>query len=289
MIIQACLNGPRASSFHWRLPLALEDIANDGASCIAAGAAELHLHARGAAGKESLAAVDTTVLALRRACPGTLIGVSTGAWIENDEDQTRNRIARWNELPDYASVNLSERDAPAVIELLRHRGIGIEAGLASVADAERLVKLPDHGRIFRILIEIGEQDLGLARQVADDITAVLDRAGLRRPILLHGVDATVWPFVELAHQRRWSTRVGLEDGKHLPNGTIASDNAALVTAAIALFRAAPPNPKAADIEAEARDTPVTPMTKKSVPDPNSETAENRLEIHHRKSADPRDF
>ena len=208
MIVQACLNGSRTSGFHRRLPLTLEDVANDGASCIAAGAAELHLHARGATGKESLAAVDSTVLALRRACPGTLIGVSTGAWIENDEDRTRNSIARWKELPDYASVNLSERDAPAVIELLRHRGIGIEAGLASVADAERLINLPDHSRVLRILIEIEEQDQGAARQVAYDITVVLDRAGLRRPILLHGFDATVWPFVELARQRRWSTRSG---------------------------------------------------------------------------------
>ena len=73
MIVQACLNGSRTIGFHQRLPLTSEDIANDGASCIAAGAAELHLHPRGATGKESLAAVDTTVLSLRRACPGTLL------------------------------------------------------------------------------------------------------------------------------------------------------------------------------------------------------------------------
>jgi uncharacterized protein (DUF849 family) len=237
MIVQACLNGSRTIGFHQRLPLTSEDIANEGASCIAAGAAELHLHPRGATGKESLAAVDTTVLSLRHACPGTLIGVSTGAWIESDEVHTRDCIAQWNELPDYASVNLSERDAPAVIELLRRRGIAIEAGLASVADAERLVKLPGTRPVLRILIEIEEQDLGVARQVASNIASVLDRAGLRRPILLHGVDATVWPFVELARQRRWSTRVGLEDGKHLPDGTIASDNAALVSAALGMFHA----------------------------------------------------
>ncbi len=138
-------------------------------------------------------------------------------------------------------MNLSERDAPAVMERLRDRGIGIEAGLASVADAERFVKLPDRGRVLRILIEIEEQDWGVARRIADDITAVLDRAGLRRPILLHGFDATVWPVVELARQRRWSTRVGLEDGKYLMVGTTASDNTALVTAAVAIFRAALPN------------------------------------------------
>ncbi len=99
VIIQACLNGARASGFHRRLPLNSEDMARDSASCTAAGAAELHLHPRGADGKESLAAVDTTILAVRRTCPGTLVGVSTGAWIENDEDQTRDCIARWNELP----------------------------------------------------------------------------------------------------------------------------------------------------------------------------------------------
>ena len=48
MIVQACLNGSRAIGFHQRLPLTSEDIANDGASCIAAGAAELHLHPRSA-------------------------------------------------------------------------------------------------------------------------------------------------------------------------------------------------------------------------------------------------
>jgi uncharacterized protein (DUF849 family) len=208
MIVRACLNGSRTIGFHRRLPLTSEDIANEGASCVAAGAAELHLHPRGATGKESLAAVDTTVLSLRHACPGTLIGVSTGAWIENDEVHTRNCITGWNELPDYASVNLSERDAPAVIDLLRCRGIGVEAGLASVADAERLVKLPGHRPVLRILIEIEEQDLGVARQIAANIAAILNRAGLRRPVLLHGVDATVWPLVELARQRRWSTRVG---------------------------------------------------------------------------------
>jgi uncharacterized protein (DUF849 family) len=237
MIVQACLNGARPDSFHPRLPVMAETMAHDGASCVTAGAAELHIHPRGPDGRESLAAVDATILAVRRTCPGTLVGVSTGAWIEQDEEQTRRSIAGWRELPDYASVNLSEPDAQAVMELLRRRGIGIEAGLASAADAERFVELPDHGRVLRILIEIAEQDLDVARDIVDEIAAVLDRAGSRRPILVHGFDATVWPFVELARQRRWSTRVGLEDGKHQPDGTLAAGNAALVATAVAIFRA----------------------------------------------------
>lgn len=235
MIVQACINGARSASFHPALLLTAEAMARDAAACVVAGAAELHIHPRGPDGRESLGAIDLTIPSIRRACPGTLVGVSTGAWIEDDEACTRSLIDGWAELPDYASVNLSEHDAPAVMERLRARGVGIEAGLASVADAERLIELDGGGRIFRILIEISEQDFSEARQVADGIHAVLEQAGLRKPILLHGADATVWPFVELAAERRWSTRMGLEDGRTLPDGSIAPGNAALVSAAAEIF------------------------------------------------------
>ncbi|CAH2404581.1 3-keto-5-aminohexanoate cleavage protein [Mesorhizobium ventifaucium] len=239
MIVQTCINGARSADFHPQLPLDPETIARNGAACVAAGAAELHVHTRGPDSRESLApaAMDRTVLALRRACPGTLIGVSTGAWIENDDERTLAAIAGWSELPDYASVNLSEKAAPEIMQRLRQRGIGIEAGLASVADAERLVRL-DHGsQVLRILIEISEQALDEAFAVSDGIEAVLERAGMRRAILLHGENATVWPFVRKAAERNWSTRVGLEDGRQLPDGTTASGNAALTAAAVAIFRA----------------------------------------------------
>ncbi|TPM34439.1 3-keto-5-aminohexanoate cleavage protein [Mesorhizobium sp. B2-3-5] len=236
MIVQACINGARPRDFHPALPLTARAMASDAAACVAAGAAELHIHPRGGDGRESLAAVDATVLAVRGACPGTLIGVSTGAWIENDVARTREAIAGWRELPDYASVNLSEADAPAVMELLRQRGVGIEAGLATTIDAERFVALAGHSRVLRILIEIDMQDLAAALAEAHAIAAVLERAEVRRPILLHGADATVWPFVELARRKRWSTRVGLEDGKTLADGSVAKDNAEIVAAAVAMFR-----------------------------------------------------
>jgi hypothetical protein len=115
-------------------------------------AGELHIHARGSNGAESLSSVDKTVWAVRRTCPGTLLGVSTGACIERDEKRTRDCIAAWRELPDYASVNLSERDAPANIALLHSKGIGVEAGLATVADTERFVALAECRRALRILL-----------------------------------------------------------------------------------------------------------------------------------------
>ena len=234
MIVQACINGARPQGYHPRLPLTVDAIASDAADCVAAGAGELHIPARGPDGRESLSAVDETVRAVRRTCPGTFVGVSTGAWIESDETRTRDCIAAWRELPDYASVNLSERDAPAVIGLLHSMGVGVEAGLATVADAERLVALADCRRALRILIEIEEPDLVRADAVADGIAKVLDQAGVWRPILLHGSEATVWHFVKRAHEMRWSTRVGLEDGSQLPNGQTAAGNAALVSETVRL-------------------------------------------------------
>ncbi|WP_333827890.1 3-keto-5-aminohexanoate cleavage protein [Pararhodobacter sp.] len=236
MIVQACLNGARPASYHPQLPLTTAAIVRDSRACIAAGAAELHIHPRGADGRESLAAVDALMRALRIACPGTHVGVSTGAWIEGDAARTRRRISEWRVLPDYASVNLSEADAPAVIALLHDIGVGVEAGLASVADARRLVTLPCCRRVFRILIEIEEQEWEVAESVLEGIVAVLAGAGVSRPVLLHGFDATVWQFVARARQQRWSTRVGLEDGSALPQGETAASNADLVAGAVRLFR-----------------------------------------------------
>jgi uncharacterized protein (DUF849 family) len=239
MIVQACLNGARPDNYHPSLPLTAEAIALDGAACVSAGAAELHIHPRGPDGRESLLAVDAAMHAVRRTCPGTLVGVSTGAWIERDEKRTRACISAWRLLPDYASVNLSERDAPTIIALLHRMGVGVEAGLATVADAERFITLPDCHRAFRILIEIEEQAPEKTDEIADAIALVLERANIRRPILLHGFDTTVWHFVKRAHQRRWSTRVGLEDGCQLTNGETAIENADLVSDAFHIFHAVP--------------------------------------------------
>jgi len=237
MIVQACLNGARPPGYHPALPLTPDAIARDAAACVAAGAAELHVHPRGPDGRESLApeVIDATVLAVRRASPGTLVGVSTGGWIERDVDRALSCIAGWREPPDYASVNFSEAAAPALTERLLRIGIGVEAGVATVADAERLVSLGLGVRALRILIEIAEQDEAEALSAAAAIRAVLARAGVRRPMLLHGFDATVWRFVELCVTERLSTRVGLEDGCLLPNGVTARDNSALVAAGNALF------------------------------------------------------
>ena len=86
-----------------------------------------------------------------------------------------------------------------------------------------------------MLIEVCEQDIAQAAATVDAIAAALEQAEIGRPLLLHGLDATVWPLVAMAAERRWSTRVGLEDGRSLPDGMVAGHNSDMVSAAVGIF------------------------------------------------------
>ena len=238
MIVQACLNGDHPASYHPNLPVTIEALVDDGRQVINAGASELHIHIRDHKGLESLHPdrVDATIRALRTQLPGTFIGISTGAWIEKDDDRLLACIDTWKALPDYASVNLSEKVAPALFEKLRRLGVGIEAGLAQAQDAARLLELGLAQFAMRILVEVGEQEQDRAYAAADEILAVLGRSEIQKPILLHGVDASAWPLLRRAVESGFSTRIGLEDASILPDGSTAKSNAELVTAAIDLSR-----------------------------------------------------
>jgi uncharacterized protein (DUF849 family) len=235
MIVQACLNGTRPAAFHPKLPVVPDAIIADGVASIAAGAHELHVHVRNADGVETLApdAVNSVVGGLRARLPGTFIGVSTGDWIEKDDHRRLAMIDGWGELPDYASVNLREPDAPALFQRLARRGVAVEAGLGNSGDAERFTELGLARQSLRILIELDDGDAGEAEchARADKILAVLATAGIRKPILLHGAGRHMWSFVERAARDGLSTRIGLEDGDTLPDGRRAQSNADLVAAA----------------------------------------------------------
>ena len=83
MIVQACLNGNHPPDYHPRLPVTIEALLDDGRQIVNAGASELQIHVRDETGLESLhpRCVDATMQA-QGSATGTLIGISTGAWIE---------------------------------------------------------------------------------------------------------------------------------------------------------------------------------------------------------------
>ena len=235
-MLQACLNGNRPRRFHPAIACTPGELATDARAAVEAGAEELHVHPRGTDGEQSLEPHDigTALLAIRESVPGTPVGIST-LWDITPGGRARQApIREWRVLPDYVSVNLIEEDAPEIMALMIRRGIGIEAGLWSVADALRFMALPSAERCLRILVEINEQDIKAGLHVARDILAVIEKSGLHLPVLLHGADETMWPIHEEALKRGLDRRIGLEDGVTLPDGRLAADNAELLHMAVSL-------------------------------------------------------
>jgi uncharacterized protein (DUF849 family) len=235
-MLQACLNGNRDKVFHAATPLTPQELAANARAVVEAGAEQLHIHPRDAEGRESLYPDDTAAAleAIRASVPGIPVGVSTGWWIAPGGRARQQHIRAWQVKPDYVSVNLIEEDAGEVIDLVLEKGIGVEAGLWSAADAEKFVVHPHARNCLRVLIEINEQEFSAGAEAVRQIVEILDRADIRMPRLLHGAGHTTWPFYREALRLKLDARIGLEDGKLLPSGAEAENNAALIRAARAL-------------------------------------------------------
>jgi uncharacterized protein (DUF849 family) len=233
-MLQACLNGGLQKTAHSAVPVSPDELARDAAAVRAAGANELHIHARTAEGAETLdpAAVADALLAIRAAVPGMPVGLGTGAWIPPSGRLRHEHIRSWSTKPDYASVNLNEPDALEVIDILFSQGVGVEAGLWDQKDARRFVEYVDFKKCLRVLIEMIHESPASAVAYARRILEMLRHCKCALPILLHGQGNTVWVCVELARSEGLDTRVGLEDGLTLPTGEIAPNNASLVSAAL---------------------------------------------------------
>jgi uncharacterized protein (DUF849 family) len=231
MLLQAALNGDRTKGDHAAVPVSIEQLARDAEACVGAGARAIHLHPRDRHGRESLAAdvVDEVVVRVREAA-GVPVGVTTGAWIEPDVAR-RLELARSWRAPDYTSVNLSEPGADELMAALVETGIGIEASVGSVEDAERLAASGLAGRLTRVLVEPVEVPAADAVRVVDAIHGALDRLGIAAPRLQHGDGEAAWVLIADAVARGLDTRVGLEDTLHGPDGRPAPGNEALVRAA----------------------------------------------------------
>ncbi len=230
MTIQAALNGTRTAADHCAIPIAPAHQATEARASVAAGAGAIHVHVRDEYGCESLAAehVAETVSAIRAACPGVPIGISTGAWIVPDLRRRLALVRSWKVLPDFVSVNFHEFGAADVVKLLLDKGVGVEAGIWNSPAATTLLASGLAEECERILIEPAEGSC-LARFNLLQIERALK--DVTRPRLLHGLGACVWDFIALAAARGYDTRIGFEDTLKLPDGSLARSNAELVSAA----------------------------------------------------------
>jgi hypothetical protein len=114
---------------------------------------------------------------------------------------------------------------------LLEAGIGVEAGVWSVEDAERLAASGLGGSVTRILVEPVELDAAEAVGVVEGIHRALDAHGLEAPRLQHGDGEATWVLLRDAVRRGLATRIGLEDTLLEPRGELTAGNEALVRAA----------------------------------------------------------
>jgi len=236
-LVQAALNGGTTRAAHPAAPMTASDFVRDAIVVVAAGTGAIHLHPRDPSGAETVdPAIVNDLVARVREAANVPVGVTTGEWIEPDLERRLAQIRAWT-APDYASVNLSEGGAIPTMETLLAAGVGIEAGLASVADVDLLASSGFAGRVTRILVEPyadHDHDVSAGLAAIRAIHTALDRHGIAAPRLQHSEGTAAWPALRDALAHGWDTRIGLEDSLLDEEGTRIEDNAALVTAAIAI-------------------------------------------------------
>ncbi|HYY22444.1 MAG TPA: 3-keto-5-aminohexanoate cleavage protein [Thermoleophilaceae bacterium] len=133
-LLAVALNGSRA---HPRAPRTARELAEAARASVDAGARVVHLHPYDGQGRETLAAEPCAeaLRAVRAAVPGVPVSLSTSAEIEPDPRRRLELVGGWTVLPELVTANQGE---PGIAELCEHligRGVGIEAGLLSVAEA----------------------------------------------------------------------------------------------------------------------------------------------------------
>lgn len=173
-------------------------------AAVDAGARSLHLHPYDEDGRQTFAAgpCAATLRAVRAACPGIPISLSTSGDVEPDPRRRIALVEAWTELPDLVTANQGEDGIVELWELLVAvtRGIGIEAGLLSLDDARRFVA-----------------------------------AGMLLEQANHGDGIASWAVNLRAIPRGHGIRTGLEDTPVLPDGRTAEGNGDLVAAAASML------------------------------------------------------
>jgi uncharacterized protein (DUF849 family) len=234
-LLEAALNGERD---HPATPRTPAQLAAEARSAVEAGARALHFHPYDG-DVETLAAEQcaAALRAVREACPGVPISLSTSAAIEPDPERRHALVAGWTELPDLVSANQGEEGIEALCELLLGRGVGLEAGLLSPADAEAFVERGLAPRCAWALVEPLAPDADDALADAAAMEATLAAAGIGLEQIHHGEGIASWAVNRRAVERGHGIRTGLEDTPVLPDGRAAAGNGELVAAAAALLAA----------------------------------------------------
>lgn len=242
-MLQVTPNGPWTKSAHPAVPVALAEVIADLRDCFAAGATGVHLHVRDDSGAETLdpVLVERTARHVREAAIGVgvsvEVGLTTGSWIVPDVRERVAMIREWEGV-DCATVNVSERGFERVADALLAKGIGVDIAVWAPVEVGRVARSGLLPHVQRVSIEIDPGEPYFLRgdptELAQRFNDALDDAGASGPRLTHGAKEWVWPLVQDAVRRGHDTRVGFEDSLLLPDGSIATNNAQLVSTALAM-------------------------------------------------------
>jgi uncharacterized protein (DUF849 family) len=233
----ACLNGDRE---HPAAPRTPSQLAAEARAAVAAGAISVHLHPYDDKGLMTLEAQPCAeaIQAVRAACPGIPISLSTSAAIEADPERRHALVAAWTVLPELVTANQGEAGIVELCELLLERGIGIEAGLLALDDARAFVASGLAPRCVRVLLEPLDADPDAAVAHAMAMEQVLDAGSVAIERIYHGDGIASWAVNRYGISRGCGIRTGLEDAPFMPDGRLATGNGELVAAAAALLDAA---------------------------------------------------
>jgi len=161
--------------------------------------------------------------------------LSTSADVVPDPRRRLALVEAWTELPDLVTANQGEGGIVELCELLVTRGIGIEAGLLSLDDAQRFVATGIASRCIRAMVEPLDADPDTAVEHAAAIEQLLADAGVSPEQVHHGDGIASWAVNLRAIPRGHGIRTGLEDTPVLPDGRTAEGNSDLVAAAASML------------------------------------------------------
>ena len=235
--VKACINGARTPDQHPNLPVTPEQLAAEALAAHGAGAKAVHMHPKTADGVDSLLPqhVDAAVDAVRHAVPGLPLGVTTGFWALPDADARLRAVDGWSVLPDFASVNWHEPGSEDLARALLSKGARRRGGHFPCRGGRVVGGLRDRPALHARDDRIGTSADPNMTATADDLLSQVLAVGSPAPVLVHGLDESCWPLLQHAGARGLQTRIGMEDTLRLPDGSTASDNAALVSAAVQLL------------------------------------------------------
>ncbi len=231
----------RGHKDHREIPVSIDEIVENARACHTAGADGIHLHVRDKMGGHSLDAglYREAIAELRRAAPQMDVQITTESAGVFDVQAQFDCLHRVH--PEWASISVREiartpELAPKVYALCEEQGTRVQHILYDAKDAELLTHWQASGvvggdQVDRLLV-LGRYST-TQESTPDDLDAFPECPD-RWMVCAFGAQEHL--CLQRAAQRGGDVRVGFENSLTRSDGTAWEDNAASVTALIALLK-----------------------------------------------------